>query len=166
MGGGLLPIAIHNSKLYFLLGREISDKKWSDFGGGREKGETNYQTALREGAEELNGFLGSNMKSLVSKNKIMTLQTLNKCYVSYLFTIDYSSMLPIYFNNHHKFVEKHFAEVVTNTRNGYYEKDKIEWFTIDELKELLKKKQLRWFYEGIIKQVIANEKELISRIKL
>jgi 8-oxo-dGTP pyrophosphatase MutT (NUDIX family) len=165
MGGGLLPVARHNKQLLFLLGREIGDKKWSDFGGGREDGETNYQAALREGVEELNGFLGSNMKSLVSKNKIMTLNTFKKSYETFIFTIDYSPMLPVYFNNNHKFVEKHFSELVENRRNGYYEKEQIAWFTIDELKDLIKKKQLRWFYEGIIKQVIANEKEIMSRMQ-
>ena len=150
MGGGLLPVALHNSKLYFLLGRNIKNKKWSDFGGSKEKGETHYQSALREGVEELNGFLGHNMKSLVSKKKIMTITRKERIYKCILFTIDYNSMLPIYFNNHHKYVETHFKKVVDDTENGYYEKDKIQWFTIDEMKELLKKKKIRDFYETVL----------------
>ena len=43
MGGGILPIAIHNQKLYFLFGREVQDKMWGDFGGGREGKETRFQ---------------------------------------------------------------------------------------------------------------------------
>ena len=42
MGGGILPIAFKNGKIYFLFGREALDVLkesglWSDFGGGKEK---------------------------------------------------------------------------------------------------------------------------------
>ena len=60
MGAGLLPICIYKNKIYFLFGKEnyTNDTPgWSDFGGGREKNETDIETASREGAEELNGFL-------------------------------------------------------------------------------------------------------------
>jgi hypothetical protein len=33
MGSGILPMAINNNTLYFLLGKEHYDKKWGDFGG-------------------------------------------------------------------------------------------------------------------------------------
>ena len=64
MGGGILPIAFHKGKIYFLFSREYSKNKtkkglWSDFGGSREKGETYEETAIREGHEESNYILGS-----------------------------------------------------------------------------------------------------------
>ena len=39
MGGGILPVALHNNKLYFLFGKEtfnLSSPGWSDFGGSTE----------------------------------------------------------------------------------------------------------------------------------
>ena len=62
-GSSILPVAIHNNKLYFLFGKENSLEEsapgFSDFGGGIEKGETPFETALREGGEELTGFIGT-----------------------------------------------------------------------------------------------------------
>ncbi len=57
MGGGILPVAFHKGKIYFLFSREYSKSKtkrglWSDFGGSKEKGETLLETAIREGFEE------------------------------------------------------------------------------------------------------------------
>ena len=66
MGAGILPITINpdNNNIYFLLSREQINSDtdpglWSDFGGTREKGETKLDTAIREGWEESNGFLGT-----------------------------------------------------------------------------------------------------------
>jgi hypothetical protein len=60
---GVLPTTIRNGKLYFLFGKENKFEKsapgFSDFGGGGEKGETQLDTAIREGGEELTGFLGT-----------------------------------------------------------------------------------------------------------
>ena len=54
MGGGILPVALHDGELHFLLGLEQTKRGgWSDFGGAREGRETPRQTAIREGAEEL-----------------------------------------------------------------------------------------------------------------
>ena len=83
MGGGILPVAIKNNQLYFLLGKEndMADTPgWADFGGGNENNETNYQAAIREGVEELNGFLGSvnKMKKMVRNNKIIHLKNKKK----------------------------------------------------------------------------------------
>ena len=62
VAASILPITIHNNKLHFLFGKENpmedSAKGWSDFGGRVDDGETIIQAALREGSEELTGFLG------------------------------------------------------------------------------------------------------------
>ena len=61
MGGSILPTTIHNGKIYFLFGKERDideNPGWSDFGGGTDKGESLFETAIREGSEELTGFLG------------------------------------------------------------------------------------------------------------
>ena len=66
MCAGILPVTVHKNKIYFLYGRESVDTsskyekgKWSDFGGGREKGESARKTAEREGWEETAGILGN-----------------------------------------------------------------------------------------------------------
>ena len=38
MGGGILPIAVYQNKVYFLFGRENNSKReWSDFGGSERE---------------------------------------------------------------------------------------------------------------------------------
>ena len=60
MGAGILPISIKNNKIYFLFGEEAFNKKspgYSDFGGAGHKNESELENAIREGNEELHGFL-------------------------------------------------------------------------------------------------------------
>ena len=59
MGAGLLPVAIYKNMLIFLMGKERNSMLWCDFGGSKEKGETYFQTALREGYEESDKIIGS-----------------------------------------------------------------------------------------------------------
>jgi predicted NUDIX family NTP pyrophosphohydrolase len=81
VAGSILPITIHNNKLYFLFGKENpmedSAKGWSDFGGRVDAGETPFTAALREGGEELTGFLGNNNKEIVEIENGF-IQSLNK----------------------------------------------------------------------------------------
>ena len=58
MGAGVLPLALYKGTLFFLLGQERNNNLWCDFGGSTIKGEKPFKTAIREGCEELNGFLG------------------------------------------------------------------------------------------------------------
>ena len=73
MGAGILPTTIHNNKLYFLFGKENqyedSAEGFSDFGGGTDNKEEFLETAIREGGEELTGFLGNDndVKSMLKK---------------------------------------------------------------------------------------------------
>ena len=108
MGGGILPVAIVNGKLKFLFGREAEDSKWGDFGGGREGNETQFETAIREGCEELDGFLGchSILRDRVKKNMIGVIDT--ESLKTYVFVTEYDENLPIYFNNHHHFIKKKY----------------------------------------------------------
>ena len=158
MGAGVLPIARHNNKLYFLFGKEYgpnAKNKWSDFGGKCEKNESIFTTAVREGTEETNGFLGSEneLRKLVSTNKITTISTNTKEYTTYLFEIDYDEKLPHYYNNNFKFIEKNRSNIV-KSNNGLYEKSEIKWFTIDEIKH--NKHQFRNFYKEIIYKILIH----------
>ena len=73
VASSILPVAIHKGNLYFLFGKENqmedSAKGFSDFGGGVEGNETIMETALREGSEELSGFLGDSkaIKALLQR---------------------------------------------------------------------------------------------------
>ena len=72
MGAGILPVTVHRGKVYFLFSREYIGSKddgglWSDFGGSKEKNESFFDTAVREGYEESGGFLGN--KSDIKKGK-------------------------------------------------------------------------------------------------
>lgn len=157
MGGGILPVAIHNNKLYFLLGKEndLADTPgWADFGGGNEGNESNYQAAIREGVEELNGFFGSvnKMKKIVRENKIIHLKNKRRTYESILFLTNYNKDLESYFNNNYRFLAKHLPEVKIK-HNGLLEKSEIKWFSIDELK---KEKKMRIFFKEFIHMIINN----------
>ena len=157
MGGGILPVSKHNGKIYFLFGLEEYDKTWTDFGGSSESNETPYQTAIREGYEELDGFLGNktNLQKTVSKNIILKLQFDN--YTTFLFKTPYDEALPYYFNNHHKFLKTNLPKTIN--KNGYYEKSSIQWMNIREIKENISK--FRKFYQAIIESILENE-DIIS----
>ena len=150
MGAGICPISKFRNNVYVLLGQERFNKQWSDFGGSRNGNETPYQTACREGYEELDGFLGSeqDVKNLVNTRFIHKLDN-NNNYHSFLFQIDYDKKLPFYFNNHHKFIEKQTKNICG--RNGLYEKKEIKWFTISELKNL---ENVRPHFKVIIENII------------
>ena len=69
----ICPISKFRNNIYVLLGQERFNNQWSDFGGSRNGNETPYQTACREGYEELDGFLGSeqDIKNLVNTHNIV-----------------------------------------------------------------------------------------------
>jgi len=161
MGGGILPIAIHNQKLYFLFGREVHDKMWGDFGGGREGKETKFQTAIREGCEELDGFLGcaSALKKRVTANLVTQIDTEKLC--TYLFQIGYDENLPFYFNNHHQFINKHLHNKVN--KKGLFEKSQIKWFSIAELKR--SRSSFRPFYRKVLDNIFSISREIEAKLK-
>ena len=75
MGAGILPMAIRDGTPYYLFGREgLGQDKgyWSDFGGGKERGESFRDTALREAHEESDGILGTKeaIRELLDKHLI------------------------------------------------------------------------------------------------
>ena len=159
MGAGILPVAEHNGKLYFLFGKEYNGKKWSDFGGARDKNETHFDNAIREGYEETDGILGTEkeLKKLVNKDRIVKLDVRNE-YYSYLFKIPYNVKLPEYFNNHHKFISKHFPSKIN--KDGFFEKTEIKWVTMNELKNNHIK--FRPFYNNIINIIITHEATILD----
>jgi hypothetical protein len=142
-GGGVIPVALHNGDLYFLFGQEndvIKDasknQDWGDFGGGSKPGESETDTCVREGAEELNGFYGNkrDFKALLLKNQVMKLTYDTR--VTQLMRVDYDERLPFYFNNNYRFIKEtaNLRAIAAHPENGYFEKSHVRWFTLADLK--------------------------------
>ena len=210
MGAGILPITIcSDGKIYFLFGKENkyedSASGWSDFGGGTDNKETFFQTACREGSEELTGFLGSSndIAAMLKKNggaytkgcdaftkgcdaytkgcdaytkgcdaftkgcDAYTIDYTDKSgkygtYRTHIFPLTYDPMLPYYYNNNQRFLQKHLSpEIIKSTK--IFEKAEIRWICIDDLKKM--RKQFRSFYQHIIDEILANKYEITRFIK-
>ena len=142
-GGGVIPVAFHNGVLHFLFGQEndvIRDvskgQDWGDFGGSAKPGESEMDTCVREGAEELNGFFGNkhDFKALLLKNQLLKLTYDTR--VTYLMRVDYDERLPFYFNNNYRFLKENHAlrAIAAHPENGYFEKSHVRWFTLEDLK--------------------------------
>ena len=163
MGAGILPVSLHKNNLYFLFGLEEKEKKWSDFGGSKEDNESKMETAVREGYEELNGFLGNKteIKKTVNDNFILRLNTEHNKFSTHIFKSKYDENLPFYFENVHKFIQKNLPQHVG--RSGLFEKSKVQWFTIEEIKS--QRAKFRYFYRQILDQIIDNQKIIFDRVK-
>ena len=159
VAGSILPATIHKNKLYFLFGKENSmedsAKGWSDFGGGQEKKEPPFETALREGAEELTGFLGNKqeLKSLIKKNG-GTYKITHNNYHTHIFHLDYDENLPKYYNQNHHFLWSKMDHTTLND-SKLFEKIEIGWFSIEDMKR--RKKEFRHFYQEIVDKFLEDQ---------
>jgi len=162
MAGGVLPVARHRGRIYFLFGREAHDGKWSDFGGGKEGKETHWQTAMREGSEELNGFFGSasEVAELVKNHGVIELHS--EGYTTFVFEIDYDDNLPHYFAKNHRFIKKHLPREVTKN-NGLFEKSAVAWFSLSEMRR--SRQFFRHFYRRTVDQLIASSDEIQGNMR-
>ena len=165
MGAGILPIALYRGAIYLLLGQERYNSLWSDFGGSSKKNEDTYHTAIREGYEELNGFLGNqkDLKFNVDCNLIFPIS--NEKYTSYLFLTEYNEDLPIYFNNNNNFIEENCKKDVDNKHNGLFEKKTIDWFTVKHFKNKKNMSNVRIHYREFLYYIIENEKTILQKAK-
>ncbi len=156
MGAGVLPVTVYRNKIYFLFSREYIGSKddgglWSDFGGSKEKNETFYDTAIREGYEESSGFLGnkSDIKKLIKSSFVKTV-TLPKMYRTYIVYIPYDKSLPKRFRDDFLNVKNKNPEKIA--KKGLYEKDMLKWVRFDKLKEF--NKEVRPWYRNIVRLII------------
>jgi len=170
MGGSILPVTIHNNKICFLFGKERDideNPGWSDFGGGTDKGETFLQTAIREGGEELTGFLGSNetLRKMLNKYGTFDIDYKSEGYSTYrchIFPIQYDPMLPHYYNNNQNFLQKRLdKKIIRNTK--IFEKTQIKWICVDDIQKM--KKEFRSFYQNIIDLILARKSEIDTFIR-
>ena len=168
-GSSILPVAIHNNKLYFLFGKENSLEEsapgFSDFGGGVEKGETTFETAVREGSEELTGFLGTpvqikrHMKNMGGSYAFTHTNAKNSAqnYTVHVVKYPYDENLPVYYNNNHHFLwNKMNRKFLKSTK--LFEKIEIEWFCEDELKSRMS--EYRPFYREVVNMLLQKLQEI------
>jgi 8-oxo-dGTP pyrophosphatase MutT (NUDIX family) len=157
MGAGILPITIHNNKLYFLFGKEnkfADTPGWADFGGGSEDKETFIKTAVREGTEELTGFLGSSDDLERKMKKTGTFNIDWNTYRTHILPMEYDEYLPFYYNNNQRFLQKRLDPKIIE-KSKIFEKAEIRWFSIDEIKK--RKVSFRSYYYNIADLIIKNE---------
>jgi 8-oxo-dGTP pyrophosphatase MutT (NUDIX family) len=164
-GSSVLPVTIYKGTLFFLFGKECekedSAKGFSDFGGGMESGETPMETALREGAEELSGFLGDSytiQKHIKTHGGVYKINH-NDQYHVHMFYLEYDPNLPKYYNqNHHFLWDRMNKDYLLKTK--LFEKIDIEWFTIEDMKH--RRSEFRSFYQEII-DIFIQEKTQIKQ---
>jgi 8-oxo-dGTP pyrophosphatase MutT (NUDIX family) len=165
VAASILPVAIHKGKLYFLFGKENemedSARGFSDFGGGVEDGETIMDTALREGSEELSGFLGdsTNIKKMLKPG---VYKVVYDSYHVHIFLMEYDKNLPCYFTNHHRFVWDRMDKKMLND-SKYFEKQEIRWFSVEEMEK--NKSVFREFYIKIVDSILSEMKPITAFVK-
>jgi len=166
MGAGILPTTIHNGKLYFLFGKENkyedSAPGFSDFGGGTDNDESFFETAIRESGEELTGFLGddNDIKKLLKRHGTYNIDYKtggHKTYRMHIFPFEYNHLLPYYYNNNQRFLQKRLdPEVIKNSK--IFEKAEIRWVCIDELKKM--RPQFRSYFQNIIDMILEQKNDI------
>lgn len=170
MGGSILPTTIHNNKIYFLFGKERDideNPGWSDFGGGTDKGETFLETAIREGGEELTGFLGSDsdLRKMLNKYGTFNIDYKSEGYSTYrchIFPMEYDELLPHYYNNNQRFLQKRLnKKIIRDTK--IFEKTQIKWFSFDDIKK--HHNEFRSFYKNIVHLILGNMSAIEEFVK-
>lgn len=169
MGAGILPAAIYDNKLYLLFGKENkyedSAPGYSDFGGGTDNTESLLKTAIREAEEELTGFLGN--KAVISnllKNGTYNIDLISEehsKYRSHIFKYNYDPMLPFYYNNNQRFLQKKIPKVIKRTK--IFEKEHIKWICVDDLPKL--RNTFRHFYRVVIDEIYSKRGAIKSFIQ-
>ena len=159
MGAGILPTTIHQGKLYFLFGKEnkyADTPGFSDIGGGQDGNENFMQAAIREGTEELTGFLGSeaDLAKLLKKHGTYEIDFVEGKYKTFIFPMAYDPYLERYYNNNQKFIQKRLDPEVINT-SKIFEKSEIRWICIDEFSR--SRSKFRPFYLNVIDTILREQ---------
>ena len=159
----VLPVALVGVELYFLFGKETQiDKKqqgFSDFGGHREEKDINFfETAIRECAEELMGFLGDEkeLKRKFKQQKTggLKLDNIENDYHIYFLPVEYDEKLPEYFNSNMAFLKNNGV----SGKEGLFEKHEIRWFHVSKILSNLK--LFRPFYRNIIREIFDMREQI------
>jgi len=170
MGASILPVTVYNGKIYFLFGKERDideNPGWSDFGGGTDKGETFIQTAIREGGEELTGFLGSDsdIRKMLNRYGTYIIDYKSEGYTTYrchIFPMEFNPYLAYYYNNNQRFLQKRLdPKIIKDTK--IFEKTQIKWFSFDCIKK--HHNEFRSFYKNVIHLILGNRSAIEEFVK-
>jgi len=167
VAGSILPVSYYKNKLYFLFGKENpmedSSKGFSDFGGGVENGETPFETAMREGGEELTGFLGegSDVRKMIKRNGGVH-KLVHNTYHVHMFCMEYDDKLISYYNANHAFLWKRMDKRMLN-ESKLFEKIEIGWFTPDDM--VKRRSEFREFYREIVDKILADLPKITKFIR-
>jgi hypothetical protein len=171
MGGSILPITLHKGNIYFLFGKERDideNPGWSDFGGGTDTGETFINTAIREGQEELTGFLGTanDIKKMLNKYGTYNIDFKSQGYDTYrchIFPMEYDELLPHYYNNNQTFLQKKLdPKIIRDSK--IFEKTQIKWFSFNQIKK--HRSKFRSFYRNVVDLILENKLEISKFIRI
>lgn len=168
-GSSILPVALYKNKLYFLFGKENpledSARGFSDFGGGIEKGEKPLETALREGSEELTGFMGTSEKIRQHIKRTggtyafthTNAKNSEQNYTVHIMCSEYDENLPKYYNDNHSFLWNRMNRKLLNSTK-LFEKIEIEWFCEDELQSRMS--EYRPFYREVVETILQKLEQI------
>ena len=162
MGAGILLTSIHAGKLYFLFGKEnryADTPGFSDIGGGQDGNETFLECAIREGTEELTGFLGSKeeLAKMIKRCGTYNIDFNNGKYRMHILPFKYDPALPHYYNNNAQFIHKHLdPEVIEKSK--IFEKSEIRWVCIDDLYKM--RGQFRSYFQTTVDMIIAQKRDI------
>lgn len=131
---GILPFTRHNGEILFLLGKDVRDSCYSDFGGKMENIDQHdpINTANREFYEETLGILSNSPFDLRQRIKDLSVcvfgSTKNQhVYRMYLLEIPFDKNLPKQFKKNVSFL------TYKNIGMNYIEKTDLVWCNFDEL---------------------------------
>jgi 8-oxo-dGTP pyrophosphatase MutT (NUDIX family) len=137
---GIVPYRVQGDEVYFLLGLEKSNGKWSGFVGGSEKYESIIQTAVREFNEETSLIFQDYLKffydACVATKPVIEKTPSGK--TIYLWFIE-------------SYIDVNLQQLGTNQMYlqdpSLKEKTKLQWFS---LSEIAKKKGVYYRLKSII----------------
>lgn len=171
MGASVLPATIYKNKLYFLFGkeREVDENPgWSDFGGGTDNNESFMDTAIREAGEELTGFLGDDkhVEQMLKKHGTFHVDFKGDGHAVYrvhIFPMNYDPMLPYYYNNNQRFLQKKLSPKIIRDAK-IFEKAQIKWICVDDLQKM--SKEFRKFYQNVLALIMVKRNEIEDFIRV
>ena len=83
-------------------------------------------------------------------------------YRVHIFPMEYDELLPFYYNNNQRFLQKRLdPKVIRDTK--IFEKQQIRWFSVDDI--MKSKKQFRSFYQNVVELILAKKTEIDEFIR-
>ena len=125
------------------------------------------ETAAREGSEELTGFIGSpsDIRQLLNKYGTFNVDYQAEGYNTYrchIFPMKYDEMLPYYYNNNQRFLQKKLdPSIILDSK--LFEKTQIRWFDINELAK--RRGEFRDFYRNIVDLILESKGGIVEFAK-